>query len=131
MRELYAIKPIELEIPVNVYLNGNEVVQAIASGYEDLGLKVKITELDFGTWMTKQIKAHDLAQMAFQTYAWPTLDADGLLSLTAPGNVYEVSRQTILDALMFPRDRAVSGNTWTTTNVSAFDKAVGIKNSNN
>lgn len=80
---------IELEIPVAVYLNATEVVQAMASGYEELGLKVKITELDFGAFMTKQTRAHDLAQMAFLTYAWPTLDADGLLTLSAPGNVYD------------------------------------------
>jgi peptide/nickel transport system substrate-binding protein len=82
-------RPIELEIPVAVYLNGSEVVQAIASSYEELGLKVKITEMDFGAFMTKQTRARDLAQLAFLTYAWPTLDADGLLTLSAPGNVYD------------------------------------------
>lgn len=82
-------QPIELELPVAVYLNASEVVQAIASGYEDLGLKIKITEMDFGNFMSKQVRAHDMGQMAFLTYAWPTLDADGLLTLTAPGNVYD------------------------------------------
>lgn len=80
---------IELEVPNAVYLNGNEVAQAIASGFEDLGLKIKITEMEFGALMTKQLRARDLGQTAFFTYAWPTLDADGLLTLTAPGNVYD------------------------------------------
>jgi peptide/nickel transport system substrate-binding protein len=80
---------IELEVPNAVYLNGNEVAQAIASGYEELGLKIKITEMEFGALMTKQLRARDLGQTAFFTYAWPTLDADGLLTLTAPGNVYD------------------------------------------
>ena len=82
-------QPIELELPVAVYLNAGEVVQAIASGYEDIGLKIKITEMDFGSFMNKQVKAHDMGQMAFLTYAWPTLDADGILSFFAPGNLYD------------------------------------------
>jgi peptide/nickel transport system substrate-binding protein len=103
-------QPIELEIPVSVYLNASEVVQAMASNYEELGLKVKITELDFGTFMTKHIKARDLAQMAFLTYAWATLDADGLLTLTSPGNVYDYWNDAefgkLLDAARSTTDKA-------------------------
>lgn len=101
---------IELEMPTAVYLNGSEVVQALASGYEDLGLKIKITEMDFGAIMNKQLKSRDLGQMAFFTYAWPTLDADGLLTLTAPGNVYDYWNDAefgrLLDAARSTTDKA-------------------------
>jgi peptide/nickel transport system substrate-binding protein len=80
---------IELELPVGVYVQADEVTQAVASQFEAVGLNVKITELSFGSFMDKYLKAHDLAQLAFLTNSWPTLDADGMLSLFQPGNVYD------------------------------------------
>ena len=80
---------IELEVPTATYVQGSEAVQAIASQLEEVGLKVRITEMSFGSFMDKQIKAKDLAQLAYLTYAWPTLDADGMLSLFTPGNAYD------------------------------------------
>lgn len=82
-------KPITLEYPTAVYLNGGEVVQAIASGYESLGLKINIRPMTFSAFMNKQVKAHDMGQMSFLTYAWPTLDAGGILNLFMPGSVYD------------------------------------------
>ncbi len=80
---------VEFEIPTAVYLQGEEVVQAIASQLADVGIKTKITEMEFGAFMNKHVQARNLAPIAYLTYAWATLDADGLLSLTQKGNVYD------------------------------------------
>jgi len=80
---------IEFEIPTAVYLQGEEVTQAISSQLADVGIKTRISEIEFGAFMNKHVQARNLAQMAYLTYAWPTLDADGLLSLSQSGNVYD------------------------------------------
>lgn len=81
--------PIELEVPVATYLQADEVTQIIASQLEEIGLTVSISEIDFGAFMNKQINARDLAQLAVQGLAWPTIDADGMLTMFSPGNVYD------------------------------------------
>ncbi|MCX8997300.1 ABC transporter substrate-binding protein [Rhizobiaceae bacterium BDR2-2] len=80
---------IEIEVPTATYLQGDEVTQIIASQLQEVGLKVKITEIEFGAFMNKQLRARDLAQLAVQGLAWPTIDADGMLTMFAPGNVYD------------------------------------------
>lgn len=80
---------IEIEIPTATYLQGEEVTQVIASQLQEVGLNVKITEIEFGAFMNKQIKERNLAQIAVQGLAWPTIDADGMLTMFAPGNVYD------------------------------------------
>ncbi len=44
--------------------------------------------MQFGPWLEKYREAGDLGQMAYLGQAWPTLDADGLLTLFEPGNAY-------------------------------------------
>lgn len=80
---------IEIEIPTATYLQSEEVTQVIASQLQEVGLNVKITEIEFGAFMNKQIKERNLAQIAVQGLAWPTIDADGMLNMFAPGNVYD------------------------------------------
>jgi len=80
---------IELEVATATYVQAQEATQVIASQLSELGLNVRITELSFGSFMDKQVKAKDLAQAAYLTYAWPTLDADGQLSLFEKGNAYD------------------------------------------
>ena len=80
---------VEFEIPTAVYLQGEEVVQAITSQLADVGIKTRITEMEFGAFMNKHVQARNLAPIAYLTYAWPTIDADGLLSLSQVGNVYD------------------------------------------
>lgn len=93
---------IEFEIPTSVYLQGEEVVQAIAAQFADVGIKAKISELEFGAFMNKHLQARNLAQMAYLTYAWATLDADGILGLFMAGNIYDYwgdkSFNTIIEA---------------------------------
>lgn len=80
---------IELDLPVAVYVQAEEVAQALVAQYEAIGLKVKISEMNFGTFMDKQVKAKNMAQMGYLTYSWPTMDADGIVSLFEPGNAYD------------------------------------------
>lgn len=80
--------PIELDVPVATYLQGNEVAQVVAAQLTELGLKVNINEMEFSTYMNKYLKTRELAATSLLAQAWPTLDADGLLTLFAPGNNY-------------------------------------------
>lgn len=80
---------IEIEVPTATYLQGDEVTQIVAAQLQEVGLNVKITEIEFGAFMNKQLRARDLAQLAVQGLAWPTIDADGMLTMFAPGNVYD------------------------------------------
>ena len=79
---------ITLEVPTAVYLQGQDTAQAIAAQIEEIGLHVTIHEMEFGAFMNKYLRQKDLGTAAYLTLAWPTLDADGLLTLFAPGNIY-------------------------------------------
>ena len=92
--------PIEIDVPLGSYLQVEEAAQAIASQLESVGLTVKISEMSFGTFMDKQLKAKDLAQLGYLTYAWPTLDAGGLLELFTPGNAYDYWDNEAMGALI-------------------------------
>jgi peptide/nickel transport system substrate-binding protein len=81
-------QPIELDVPTGVYLNGEEVVQAVASQLEEIGVKTRIVEMQFSAYMDKYLKTKDLGRLSLLSQAWPTIDADGLLTLFAPGNMY-------------------------------------------
>src|SRR5690606_12976481 len=80
---------IELEITVAIYVQAEEVIQVVASQYEAIGLNVKITEMSWSSYLDKLVKGRDLAQVGYLTFAWPTIDADGVLSSFAPGNSYD------------------------------------------
>lgn len=92
--------PIEIEVPVGTYLQGEELTQVLASQLQQVGLNVKISEIEFGAFMNKQLKARDMAQVALQGLAWPTIDADGMLTMFAPGNVYDYWNNTEFGALL-------------------------------
>ncbi|WP_420236960.1 ABC transporter substrate-binding protein [Telmatobacter bradus] len=80
---------IDLDVPINVYYASDEITQAVAGQIEEvLGIGIRIHEMDFSIYMNKYVKAQSMAPMQYITQAWPTLDADGLLTLFAPGNPY-------------------------------------------
>lgn len=79
---------IEFEVPVGPYLLAQDIVQAVAGQLEEVGVKTKIIEMEFGAWMNKYLRAANMGQMAYLAQAWPTLDADGLLSLFEAGTPY-------------------------------------------
>jgi len=91
---------LQMDVPVGVYLMGEDVAQAVAAELQDIGLDVTINEMDFGAFMNKYLKARALAQTSFLTYAWPTLDADGLLSLTTSKTPFGYYDNPEYDALI-------------------------------
>ncbi|RDE09267.1 ABC transporter substrate-binding protein [Pelagibacterium lacus] len=81
-------QPIVFDVPAGVYLQGTEVAQVVASQLTDIGLNIQITELEFSVYMNKYLQSRELAPLSLLAQAWPTIDADGLLTLFAPGNNY-------------------------------------------
>lgn len=79
---------LDLEVPVGPYLLAQDVAQAVAAQIEEIGVKVRIVEMEFGAFMNKYLRAQNMGQMAYLTFAWQTLDADGILSLFEAGVQY-------------------------------------------
>jgi peptide/nickel transport system substrate-binding protein len=78
----------QFDVPTGTYLLGEEISQAIAGQLEEIGITVSIGEMPFSVYMDKYLTEKDLAQLAYITQAWPTIDADGLLTLFESGNQY-------------------------------------------
>jgi len=89
---------LEFELPTARYLQGAEVTQAVAQMFADVGVKTEIRPMEFGTYLEKYRKAGDLGQVSLLGQAWPTLDADGLLTLFKPGNQYSYWNDAGFDA---------------------------------
>ncbi|MGG5823608.1 ABC transporter substrate-binding protein [Falsiroseomonas sp. HW251] len=79
---------IEFEVPVGPYLLAQDIAQAVAAQLEEVGVRTRIVEMEFGAWMNKYLRAANMGQMAYLAQAWPTLDADGILALFEAGNQY-------------------------------------------
>jgi peptide/nickel transport system substrate-binding protein len=79
---------VEYDVPAGVYLLGDVLSQAIAGQLERVGVRLKISEIPFSVYMNKYLPQRNLAPMSYLTQAWPTIDADGLLSLFEEGNQY-------------------------------------------
>lgn len=79
---------IEFELPAATYLQGEEVTQAVAQMFGDVGVKTEIQTMEFGAYLDKYRAAHDLGRLSLLGQAWATIDADGLLTLFKPGNQY-------------------------------------------
>lgn len=80
---------IDLDVPAGSYFEDDEIAQAIVGQIEEvLGIGVRLHEMDFSLYMTKYLKANDMAPMAYIAQAWPSLDAEGILMLFAPNSPY-------------------------------------------
>ncbi|MEJ8476573.1 ABC transporter substrate-binding protein [Roseibium algae] len=112
----------EFELPSNRYLQGEEVVQAVAQMLGDVGVKTNIITMEFGAYLDKYRKAGDLGQLSLLGQAWPTIDADGLLTLFKPGNQYSYWNDTGFD------EQLVIGATTTDIAIreAAYKKATEI-----
>ncbi|APZ52916.1 ABC transporter substrate-binding protein [Salipiger abyssi] len=80
--------PVEFEVPVGRYLLASEIAQAVEMQLEAVGFDVTLKEMSFPSYIEKYIRANDLGQLSYLGQAWPTLDADGLLSLFEAGAIY-------------------------------------------
>ncbi|MDR7545453.1 MAG: ABC transporter substrate-binding protein [Armatimonadota bacterium] len=79
---------VEFDMPSGVYLLGDVISQAIAGQLERIGVRARVTEMPFSVYMNKYLREANMAPMMYLTLAWPTVDADGLLSLFEEGNQY-------------------------------------------
>ena len=70
---------VELETTIGRYIQAPDIAQIIAAQLGEVGVTVRISEMEFGAWLTKYRKDRNLGDMAYFGLAWPTLDADGLL----------------------------------------------------
>lgn len=78
----------EFDMPSGIYLLGDVITQAIAGQLERVGVRARVTEMPFSAYMNKYLREANMAPMMYITQAWPTIDADGLLSLFEEGNQY-------------------------------------------
>lgn len=79
---------IDFDIPTGVYLMSQEITQAIAAQLEEVGIRARMNEMEFGAFMNKYLRSRQLAPMNYLSLAWPTLDGDGLMSFFETGNIY-------------------------------------------
>jgi peptide/nickel transport system substrate-binding protein len=79
---------LDFEVPLGVYLQAQEIAQSVAAQLEEVGVKTRMVEMEFGAFMNKYLRAANMGQLAYLSQAWPTLDADGLLTLFEAGNQY-------------------------------------------
>ena len=90
---------VELEVPLGRYLAASDIAQIIAQQLSEVGVNAKIHEMEFGAW-AKKYAGGDLANMALTGQAWPTLDADGLLSLYDSSNPTSYFKNADFDAAL-------------------------------
>ncbi len=90
-------QPIELQVPTDYTPQGEETAQVVADQLRAVGLNVHLRQLEPSYYMDRYVKAHDLGALSLLTYAWPTLDADGLLSLLRSDTPYAYYEDPWLD----------------------------------
>jgi peptide/nickel transport system substrate-binding protein len=92
--------PIRFEVPVAYTLQGEEVAQVVAAQLKAVGLAPQIVQLESSQYMDRYIKGRQLAPLSVLTHAWPTIDADGLLSLLQSDSPYAYYRDPVFDRLL-------------------------------
>lgn len=70
----------DLEVPTGRYIQASDITQVVASQLADIGVTVKLREMEFGAFMNKYLVAKNLGDSAYFGLGWPTLDAGGLLN---------------------------------------------------
>lgn len=90
---------IELEVPLGRYLAASDIGQIIAGQLAEIGVNATIREMEFGAW-AKKYSGGDLGNVALTGQAWPTLDADGLLSLYHSSNPTSYFKNAEFDAAL-------------------------------
>ena len=89
-----------LDSPSGRYLLDKEVAQAVAGQLTQVGIRSEFHALEWGVYMAKLTKAHQLAPMALIGWAWPTFDAGGLLSLIKEGSPYSYYKSPEFNRLL-------------------------------
>src|SRR5262249_28130774 len=67
---------IQLEVPAGgIYLLAEEISQAVAAQLEEVGVRVRIVEVEYARWLVRYRSEGNLGQMTYLGQSWPTLDA--------------------------------------------------------
>ena len=91
---------LELEITIGRYIQSADIAQIVAAQLGDIGVRVKISEMEFGRWLDKFRVARNLGDTAYSGLAWPTLDADGLLAFWETANDQAYYENATVDGLI-------------------------------
>ena len=91
---------LELEITIGRYIQSADIAQIIAAQLGEIGVRVKISEMEFGRWLDKYRVARNLGDTAYFGLAWPTLDADGLLAFWETANDQAYYENSTVDGLI-------------------------------
>lgn len=75
---------LEMDVPAGRYLNGEEISQAVAAQLAEVGVDVHITEYEFGRWLDKFHRAHDMGQLSYIGQSSPISDGGNRLAAFHP-----------------------------------------------
>lgn len=76
---------VELQVPTGRYFMASEISQVVAAQLQEVGINATIREYDFSSWV-QPYAAGNMGPLVVMGQNWPTLDADGLLTLYTSGN---------------------------------------------
>jgi peptide/nickel transport system substrate-binding protein len=79
---------LDFDVPTGTYLRGEEIAQAVVGQLEQVGVRVQINEMPFSVFMDKYIEEQNPGQLQYLTWAWPTIDAGGILGLLQEDSAY-------------------------------------------
>ncbi len=91
---------VEFDTPSGRYLLDREVSQAIAGQLLRVGIKAKVKVLEWGLYMKKYVRTHNLAPMAFLGYAGRTVEADGMYTFLSTESPYSYYSNKEVDKLL-------------------------------
>ncbi len=79
---------IEFDYPTGTYLLGDQITQAIIEQWAKVGVKASLNQMPLSVYIDKYLNKRQLSAASYISFAWPTLDADGQLTLFESGNAY-------------------------------------------
>lgn len=91
---------VEFDSSSGRYLLDREVSQAIAGQLLRVGIKAKVTYLEWGLFMKKYVRTHNLASMTIIGYAGHTLEADGMYTFLSTESPYSYYSNKEVDKLL-------------------------------
>lgn len=91
---------VEFDSPSGRYLLDTEVSQAIAGQLLKVGVKAKVSVLEWGLLMKKYVEAHNMAPMTFFGMAARSIDADGMYTFDLPGSPFTYYHNVERDRLV-------------------------------
>ncbi|SIT49382.1 Dipeptide-binding protein ABC transporter, periplasmic substrate-binding protein component [Paraburkholderia piptadeniae] len=72
---------IDMEVPTGRYMQSSDIAQAVAAQFEEVNVKVRMHEMDFGVWINKYLIGRNLGVASYTGVAWPTLEGGSMFDL--------------------------------------------------